>query len=502
MRPTQTWWRFLTPTRVAFGWIALGVILRLRQYLFCRSLWIDEANLANNILARGWGGLLAPLDGDQAAPPGFLLAAKLVTVLCGGSEYALRLLPFLAGILLLFAFYALARRCLKPWTVAAVMAVVATNWQLIRYMNECKQYAGDALATVLILLMAERHTRGRINFWPMILGGIVLPWFSHPSALVLGGVGGCLIVQQLVLRNWRAAGRWGACCAAWLVSFAGLYVVSIAPARANDYLQRYWAEGYPPEPWLTPAGLAWFRDAFWAFVKMGFKESGADDLLGWLVSGLLALAVVAAIVSVLIPGRRWLVCMLAPLPLALLAAMLQLYPFSHRLLVYLVPIAILVVASGVELLPQRGLRVMGALLLWGILLLRPLQAQLANFRSPMQGEETRPLLNVLRERRAPGEPMYVYYSAQPAVRYYAPRCGFSTNDFMMGVMARGAPEAYLRELEMLLGGGRAWFLFSHDCDGEERFITRSLAAHGPCLTRMQETGAALYLFDLSPAPEP
>ena len=38
----------------------IGFALRLRQYLFCRCLWLDEAMLALNILGRDYGEFFYP----------------------------------------------------------------------------------------------------------------------------------------------------------------------------------------------------------------------------------------------------------------------------------------------------------------------------------------------------------------------------------------------------------------------------------------------------------
>ena len=54
----------LTWRMVLLGVLGLGLAARLAQYIFNRSLWMDEAYLALNILERDLAGLLQP---DQAA---------------------------------------------------------------------------------------------------------------------------------------------------------------------------------------------------------------------------------------------------------------------------------------------------------------------------------------------------------------------------------------------------------------------------------------------------
>src|SRR5437899_242030 len=61
-----------------------GGLLRIWQYAGCRSLWLDEAALANNIIHKPLSKLLFyPMDDQQYAPPGFLLLEKGATMLLG-----------------------------------------------------------------------------------------------------------------------------------------------------------------------------------------------------------------------------------------------------------------------------------------------------------------------------------------------------------------------------------------------------------------------------------
>ena len=55
--------------------VALGCVLRLRQYFFNSALWLDEAMLALHLTTKSAAELLHPLaEPLQIAPPGFLLA--------------------------------------------------------------------------------------------------------------------------------------------------------------------------------------------------------------------------------------------------------------------------------------------------------------------------------------------------------------------------------------------------------------------------------------------
>ena len=61
-----------------------GAVFRGVEYAADRSLWLDEAALAQNVLHLPLGDLAAGrLDNEQVAPPGFLLAARGVVTWAG-----------------------------------------------------------------------------------------------------------------------------------------------------------------------------------------------------------------------------------------------------------------------------------------------------------------------------------------------------------------------------------------------------------------------------------
>ena len=72
---------------------------RLQQFIFNRSFWHDETLLATAFVDRGFAQLVfEPLANNQAAPVGYLVLVKLVTVLLGTHEWTLRLVSLLSGL--------------------------------------------------------------------------------------------------------------------------------------------------------------------------------------------------------------------------------------------------------------------------------------------------------------------------------------------------------------------------------------------------------------------
>src|SRR5205823_3603666 len=129
---------------------------RLRQYAAGRSLWIDEAWLALNVLTHSFRGLAGHLDFEQVAPVPFLWSIRLSHLALGTSEQALRLVPLLAGTLLLLFVWRVAAPILgEAWALLA-LALAAMNPVLIYYSNELKPYSTDALVCLVVTWLALR----------------------------------------------------------------------------------------------------------------------------------------------------------------------------------------------------------------------------------------------------------------------------------------------------------------------------------------------------------
>ena len=142
---------------ILFGSIAAtGVALRLWQYLTNASLWVDEAALARNIVDRSPGALFAPLDYGQVAPWGFLLVEKAAVTTFGNNELALRLFPFICGLLTLALVYLAASRILGTVGVAVALAICAAGLPFVYFPSQAKPYSCDIAACLFVLLLAVR----------------------------------------------------------------------------------------------------------------------------------------------------------------------------------------------------------------------------------------------------------------------------------------------------------------------------------------------------------
>ena len=91
--------------------IGFGIYWRVHVYLSNIPLWWDEISLALSFFDRDIFGMFAYLECDQKAPPLFCVLVWIIKHFFANEQtsYALRLLPLLASIGSLFAFYFLLK---------------------------------------------------------------------------------------------------------------------------------------------------------------------------------------------------------------------------------------------------------------------------------------------------------------------------------------------------------------------------------------------------------
>lgn len=407
--------------RTLWAVLLLGAVLRLRQYLHGRSLWLDEAMLGNNILARSFGDLLRPLDSDQTAPIPFLWAVKLCAAIAGTDERVLRFLPLLAGLLLLLIFARVALRLLTPPVAALAGLLVALSPMLILYSNELKPYGMDALCAALLVLTAVRlveqpESPGR--WTAMIVLGAMVAVSSSVAPFLLAGVAAGLLAAPAIRRTPGGMARVVAGSALWGVAFATCYVLVYRAAADSAYMQRYWV------PYFLTPGLPGMGEKLFtlpaASLQAWFVAEGGE-WRSYLAAGLLLPAALGARSL----GRRWgawlVTLLLTPLILAGLASAVRLYPLAPRLLLFALPALALCLAEGARVVAEwlgNAVRFPWLVIAGVLLSLLPGLDAVRQLREPYEREALAPLVNELVASHAAGAAMYVYGRSVPAWVFY------------------------------------------------------------------------------------
>jgi hypothetical protein len=378
----------------------------------------DEAMLALSIGPRSFGGLLQPLDYGQLATVPFLWMERLVTNATGMSGPALRIIPLVAGIALLWILYRLARDLLGPLEAVVALALSATALPLIRYSVEVKPYVLDSLVSAVVIWVAVRvadDLKARRRWFCLAVAGAGGVLLSTPVLLVCAAVLGGLAVaalrrgrRDLLLRLCILGVLWG-------TLFSAAYVSWYAPNASAPYMRDFWAEAF-----LRP-GTAHFFPRLWR--SLGDLSCtltcwrGVADL--WPLLLLLALLGVTRVVRG--RGPEYAVLLAGPILAAFGASALGSYPIATRLLLFSAPLLAILVAAGAVMVAARLERSWPRLRArWVLLLLLYPSVVLAvtlAFASPsdwgFHGVAALPLAEIYRHRES-NEPVYIFPRAVAA----------------------------------------------------------------------------------------
>lgn len=351
-------------------WMTIGLTIfavasYIIQYVENFSLWQDEAYLALNIVQRDVIELLTPLSYNQAAPLGFLIVTEILTQLLGTGEYALRLFPLIYGLLTIALFVQLSRS-FSPLVLLFGIALLATSPLHLRYTAEFKQYIGDGFWALWILYLSQQwlsatHKSSRLLVTLLVVGMIAV-WFSHPSIFVLASAGIILLFHAHRQRDWKQVPRLILMGTLWLTSFSIVYLTTYrrvtSSSELSTFMNAYWESAF-----ITPDITSVLIKLFEVFV--------------WIVGmfqPVLLIIVIYGLVLGIVKARNLLVSLvMLPMIFMFIASLLELYPIANRMVLFLMPSLMLLVAMGwshmIEQISRRHLRVATGLTILLLLLI-------------------------------------------------------------------------------------------------------------------------------------
>lgn len=356
--------------------VAVGLLLRVLEYADNRQLYMDEGFILENFTDSPIWDLHTVLKHDQLAPPGFLVIERIMVRLPLPVVPTARFLPFVAALATMFYFPKVARRYLDPRAVPLATALFALGDYSIYYASEIKQYSVEvALALMALGLAARIEDEGpeeRRRRLTILAGfGIVGVWFSFPLIFSLAGIGLAGLATQVQRKDWKQAGLWTAIGAAWLVSFGGCFLVSDRIVTKAPFLRIWWDFSFLRIP---PHSMAEAIGVFWQFVNVVVDPTGVVTPAPHVWTGLLggALGVIGLVALIRRSPAKALI-VTAPFVFAAFAAALKHYPFHGRLIQFLIPSVVFLLAEGVAVVSRRGRIGFGAsVILSAFLLIQPI----------------------------------------------------------------------------------------------------------------------------------
>lgn len=313
----------------------VGFVLRLKTYFFFRPMWHDECSLAMSILSKNLIGYFGILDHAQSAPPVFMGITKISALIFGYGEYALRLVPLLAGLGSMVVFYLLSKKVFKNnFALVTANLLFAINYQLIYYSQEFKQYSTDVFTVLCLILFLSNVNLKEESFKKTLMLGLILslcPLFSLPSVFIIGG----FLVLQLIKERFKNLGK------ILLILFLGLIVMTIYYIKVlypSMVLQSIYVSYW--EPGFLKLSLNSILYLIKITLDYFFVPNKSVFLIGLLIVG--------GIVRILKVRKNSQILIIFTLIFSIIASLLRIYPIYERVSLYLVPIFIIFVCLPLE----------------------------------------------------------------------------------------------------------------------------------------------------------
>jgi hypothetical protein len=382
----------------AFFAAILLITLALGIYGIQRSLWLDEAWVANSVLAPSLSGMFYYPDWLQSTPPLFLLLTRASVGVFGVSNTAFRLVPLALALVAIAGMIAASSRLLSPPFAALACALLAFNPTTIEYSRTCKQYSGEVAASVIILLCTVLYLRRPTTnrFYWLTAAFVLMLSLAWSTAFLIPGV---------AIAVWARGGirRAGSLVLVASGVLAVLYIVFIRPNLSPE-LRAYWIATAQS---LSPGLLAALVFCIAAAVRVAFT-------------------------------RSW-IQLAAVLPCLLLAVSdaLHWYPSSPRTRLFVLPGFLLVAGMNAELVGQAfslsGRRYVGAAV-WLVTIAVGSQAvwkQISEHQNLPQ-ENFAVAVQLLRQRVAPSDLLLVHPSVIEGFKLYTAMEGWHDHPVIYG----------------------------------------------------------------------
>jgi hypothetical protein len=392
-----------------------------------RSLWLDEAWVANSVVAPTLKGMFYYDAWLQTSPPLFLLLVRAVVSHFGISNSMFRVIPLCMGIfaVLIMLFFVirtfLRQYALLAWTLLALSPVA------IDYSRELKQYSSELAVSTAILLGCSLYIQSATarRFWLLVgtvISGLLV---GYGTLLTLPGL--LLFLLMNPIRSSPSSTLAGA--PATRFTRACL----LAAAAAGTLIGEYFFFIRPNSPSVLSANWT-VKSAVPVNIYRLLVELPLNHLLrkqGMILSIIAVIVIPGVIVgwSRFRKGRRkWFelqVLSLSSCLLLIVSDKLSRYPFSERTGLLLLPFVIVLIVSSLQLMHLVVLQRRRA---WArpfldIALLcvvaMTIKASYRGNREVMPREDADGAVSFLRANVRPGDFLWVHASCAEAFKLYS-----------------------------------------------------------------------------------
>lgn len=320
-----------------FVFIILGFLLRLKVYLIGRPIWLDEGQLALSLLNRNFLGFFTELERQQSAPPLFLILVKDFTFIFGTKELAMRIVPFVGGLLALPLFYVFSKQFLiRKWSVLLASFLFAVNKELIYYSQEFKQYSTDVLFFMLAFVILNKLSLKNLSVKQTVLYSLfiaLLPLLSVPTVFVIGA----WFIKELICNKLNNLKKFAVFC--FPIGIINIiYLITVIIPQHNvmiKHFEYFWAKGFVTFDLLSDFDI--LKDNIVFFFDPNFLPL------------LIIILLFGGILCVLRRIKRSPhIILVLSFILILICSFLHIYPLSKRVALYTVPVLIVLILKPLD----------------------------------------------------------------------------------------------------------------------------------------------------------
>jgi hypothetical protein len=479
--------------------IALGFVLSLAQFIYNRSLWMDEAALALDIIHDSSAMLLKGLANGQVAPILYLQIEHVFALLLPKSEYGLRLFPLLCYWASLILFYKVLRQLFQNnFIILFALSLYVFDGAFIYYASEVKQYMTDVMVVNALLFFALKPYRNERNrYITLTIAGALAIFLSNISAVMLACIGLYMIAHYARRRQgiWYLSGAF----LCWAVVFVVYYSCFIYNHPLKQLMLDYWikAGGFMP---LNQNLFAWVGGKFIANFYFQFW-------FGKITCIVLVVLFFVGMVHIVWKRLPLGLLLLLPMPLHLLLSGFKLYPFDTRLVLYLTPLLIIAITYGVYwLLSSFNLDGKKPLAIAAQLLVPALCCTLLVIQSfPLiRHDDLRRCISFMKSHATPKDDIYVTSSAKYQLLFYHDISYYSARQIILGkyspsVSTSGPLDSRQMNSELAKPLSNRVWVYCLKPYHEDAFINQYLTSYG---YRLSETftasgNASVCLYTIS-----
>ena len=327
------------------------------------------------------------------------------------------------------------------------------------------------------------------------------------------------------LRVWKLSITFSICFFSFIANYI-FYIQNLTKNFGMDMKSMLMASNaYMPVPPRSVSDIKWFIDLFFGIF---------DNPVGIAFTGIASLAFIIGCISMYSCRKKSFFIITSPLMLTFLAGVLHQYALKDRLMLFLLPSILLLIAEGAEHIRTRTMhssRVIGILFIV-LLFFQPLATATTRVIRPFDKDDVRSVMKYVKDNWQSGDVLYIHYYAQYPFLYYSEYhpepYSFNKDEYIIGIAPRGwyrhwrrqyvskyyAPDEpikqtpidifkiYANDLTQLKGHKRVWVLFAAAIPKggmiEEKFFIYSLASIGKQIDSFgRYKKGTVYLYDLS-----